>query len=713
MATVSEEDIRGWADKYGVPQEIALAVWDQESKKGLRAGTSSKNASGDMQVTPIAFKDSGVQGDPNDPRIRAEAGVAYLAKGYKKTNSVEGTAAFYHAGPNFQQKLQDNPDLNDGHIKTTDYAKQVREKVDTLMADGKNASTGTSVTDAPTSGNSDPGLASSGDGGNALSSMLDAIGSPYNVAATAVGKGVGDVSARVKELYEQAQSVTNSVISSAADQQKKIEENLKSQMQTTGDIGELQATVGLEAFRQKQERAAINGKIINKLDINDDDANSIIATAGAQMAQDFKDASALRAEIIERKKINFFDDPAGWIQHRFTLNSTIREHNQLVNRIDANEHYVEKARAFVRNAADANALKYTETTAAGAAAAAEVQRKQAQEKVLQIQDKLNKESFTAGIQTLAAINTELNTLERAQTSEQNRGVSQDKQAAKEDADRTQKLLDKQANLAATQLGYPGVQGTKDLQKLPPNVRAAIQKFAAVGVDGGIANGPLEAAEILGQGDPKSMPDGNRYMRTLLSQVKINEETKLNENQEYRHMNKLQQREALDEAMRKAIDTYRTDPTRTLSSTQKTNPFGRPTPETMETNGDAANLKITKLLSDQRKVLGSVPVTDDLIANIAFAGIAGGTYADISEAAKDVASYYRASIAANNATLGFDKYGLLPQSNFKVAGTDYSDYASVVKKMLKIYGQQSVGGIPGFEGLIPNVPPPSNTKLKVE
>jgi len=109
----------------GVPPELALAVWSQESGRGANDKTSPKGAVGPFQVMPATFKRYYPNGDINDPVDNMTAGLRVLADGLKQSGGdPEGAAQFYYHGAVLRPG-EEGPNSGKGTPSTREYGRQV------------------------------------------------------------------------------------------------------------------------------------------------------------------------------------------------------------------------------------------------------------------------------------------------------------------------------------------------------------------------------------------------------------------------------------------------------------------------------------------------------------------------------------------------------------------------------------------------------------
>lgn len=122
---LSEEDVIVAAQLAGVPPELALAVWGQESSSGRNAKTSPKGAVGDFQVTPATFRRYMPDGNINDPVDNMQAGLAVLADGLRKSQGdLEGAAQYYYHGRTLPEGVE-GPTSGPGTPTTRQYGQQI------------------------------------------------------------------------------------------------------------------------------------------------------------------------------------------------------------------------------------------------------------------------------------------------------------------------------------------------------------------------------------------------------------------------------------------------------------------------------------------------------------------------------------------------------------------------------------------------------------
>lgn len=121
------DDVRAAARSKGIDEDLAAAIFGQESGGRADIGDSPKGAKGGMQVMPATFKQFHPDGDPENPWDNLEAGLRYIQYGQKKVgNDPRLLAAGYHQGYDRKELQQGRiADTHDGIISTGGYAASV------------------------------------------------------------------------------------------------------------------------------------------------------------------------------------------------------------------------------------------------------------------------------------------------------------------------------------------------------------------------------------------------------------------------------------------------------------------------------------------------------------------------------------------------------------------------------------------------------------
>jgi hypothetical protein len=807
MPAISNDDILKLSQKYGLPPELAFAVYNQESSSGTNSKTSPKGAKGPFQVEPATFADMKVGDDITDPRQNAEAGIKYLAQGYQKTGSYEGAAGYYHAGPDWINKLAKNPDLNDGKKRTQDYMKEVAAKATELKdrfvggtkiqpaAQTKAAAPPTTIGDelatnsggdlaantssalttdiggqqtstpqaAPNIGAEDVTSSGADMPFNVASAMATDVGGQTpakatpaaTVAATAgaptsvptgdesdgldisshitagnttpaadMGIDVTDLTTpmasnadtqraidesrpadeqiatwaqdhptnKVDDIMSKVGGILEDIITSSDTLSAGIKQNLQQQIGGIQKEGELAATVATEKFRIESSKAAANAAELSRLGLNTDDHDSLIAEISTRMHDNYIEASRQRQHIRDMQSVGILDNPLSYVVNQMALPSTIADHNRIVEDIAADRNFVDQARAVAQDVETTNATKYASTTAAGAAAAADLARQQANDKALQVKDQLLKTDLGTQIDKLRALDAAASTMERINATQDRMAQKKSADQAKAEAEAQQKIVDERIRTAAQILGFT-VQNQKDLLRQPKTIRDAIETVTINGGDQ-ISKTPLEASELLRSANKSGMTPGLRESAGTIENIRKEAENELAGNQQFMSGNKEQKVQQMNQVMQRKFAELAQNPNKPLlgiGGDTKASFYKVPDADIMAKLPDAQNLRLTKLLQDQKQMLPNVTITDNLLRELAIANIGKeGGYKDVSEAAKDIATYYRAGMDANNKLYRFSTFGLPDQTNYPSGGVDMASTASVQKALLQNMAQRMRG-----------------------
>ena len=93
----ARDAVKDAAKRHNVPQKLALAVADVESRFQCHA-RSSAGARGVMQVLPRTARGVGVHGNLFDCRVGAEAGMRYLSAIIRKHGVSCASISLYNRG---------------------------------------------------------------------------------------------------------------------------------------------------------------------------------------------------------------------------------------------------------------------------------------------------------------------------------------------------------------------------------------------------------------------------------------------------------------------------------------------------------------------------------------------------------------------------------------------------------------------------------------
>jgi hypothetical protein len=803
MAKLSNDDIIKLSQKYGLPPELAFAVYNQESSSGANTKDSPKGAKGPFQVEPATFRDMKVGDNVNDPMQNAEAGIKYLAQGYQKTGSYEGAAGYYHAGPDWINKLAKNPDLNDGKKRTKDYMSEVAAKATELkdrfvggkkvqptekaaeqtptmgIGDELGTESGSdlpynvasamttdvggqktkSAQPAPSIGQEDTTSSGSDLSFNMGSATIDLGGAAIGkdgvpignatagiVAGTPTSQPTGDESSgidlssqftpgsvtpasdmgvdvsslvspeasnaevdeaiknsrpaaeqirtwkedhptgQVEDIMTKVGGILEDIITGSNGLSASIKDNLGQQVAGIQKEGELAATVATEKFRIENSKAAANAAELSRLGLNTDDHDSLVAQISTRMRDNYIEATRQRQHIRDMQGVGILDNPLAYVVNQMALPSTIADHNRIVEDIAADRNFVDQARAVAQDVETTNATKYASTTAAGAAAAADLARTHANVEAMKVKDQLLKTDLGAQIDKLHALDSAARTMESIAASQERVQQKKTAEQTKAEAEAQQKVLDERIRTAAQILGFT-VGGQKELLRQPKSIRDAIETVTINGGDQ-ISKTPLEASELLRSANKSGMTPGLRESAGTLENIRKEAENELAGNQQFLAGNKEQKILQMNQVMQRKFAELANNPNKPLigiGGDTKASFYKVPDIDIMASSRvpDAQNLRLTKLLVDQKKMLPNVTVTDNLLRELVIANIGKeGGYKDVSEAAKDIATYYRAGMDVNNKLYRFSTFGLPDQTNYPSGGVDMASSASVQKALLK-------------------------------
>lgn len=127
---ISAADVSTAAELKGVPSELALAVWQQESSSGKNTKTSPKGAVGEFQIMPATFRRYMPGGDINDPVDNMMVGLDVLADGLQKSGGdYKGAAQFYYHGKVLPLGVE-GPNSGPGTPTTLAYSNQVAARAE-------------------------------------------------------------------------------------------------------------------------------------------------------------------------------------------------------------------------------------------------------------------------------------------------------------------------------------------------------------------------------------------------------------------------------------------------------------------------------------------------------------------------------------------------------------------------------------------------------
>lgn len=132
-STLRENEVRTLARIEGVPEELALAVWGQETSSGANVRTSGKGARGDFQLLPATFNAFVPGGNINDPVDNALAGIRYLKDLLNRYGDPELAAQAYYGGRPVGFGGKTDVDSGPGTPTITQYGRDVMNRVRALL----------------------------------------------------------------------------------------------------------------------------------------------------------------------------------------------------------------------------------------------------------------------------------------------------------------------------------------------------------------------------------------------------------------------------------------------------------------------------------------------------------------------------------------------------------------------------------------------------
>jgi hypothetical protein len=645
MATLSEDDIVRIAKEEGVPPEYALAIMRKENSGD--SDVSSAGAKGRFQLLPTTFKSVHPDGNIDNPIDNAKAGIRYLKQGLEKNDGdFKKAAAYYYAGPEWESKVKrtpkkkygTNPDGTAG-ISIEDYATQAAQFAN--------------------------------------------VSSGQDSSSAAGGTKFGDLDAQLATLGMQADKQLEQVGNASVSLSERIRANIEKQVSSVRKGGELAATVELDKFRQTTAKAGEHAATLTRLGINTSDTDSIVAEISTQLTQDFAQAQELRAAIDEKRSVGLFDNPIEYLVNQFTIKGDIRAHNAIIRRMKSQKQFVDQATGIASAVQQVNSAKFVPISMEGAKASAEILRNKAEADALKIEDQLLKTDFDTQVRTLNVIQSRITNIQGMMAAEDRRGARADRAAADAAKAEAMKLDDQGLQVAGRILGLE-VSGRKDVDKMPKDMQAAIEYVKANG--GQIGKDPLEAWEMLARGNPDRMPPAIRYQRDILDAAKRQAEATVRGNKVLAAAPVKQRVEALREEMSKVLENAARNPNvsiRPSSDGTVDNPYHIPTHNVMKALPEVRGLPITKVIDNHIKNFPNKPVHDAYILELAYENVGEGkVYRDITEAARDVATYYRYGAQFNNQKMKFPGFGMVQQTEYKVGKIDYLRYDQLVKYYLE-------------------------------
>lgn len=645
--SLSEDEIIDIANQEGLPGNELLALADKEDS--YDNSTSGSGARGRFQLLPATFKSVYPEGDINNPRDNAIAAARYYGQNREKFGTPEDAAAAYYAGPAWQRKVEKapgakygtNPD-GSGGISIEDYRSKFSQKL------------------AGYRGEDQP---------------------PTTVAHVADSTGVsGDLNDSIAAVSYDLQNQARGVITASKNLQESLRKNTEEQMKGLDQQGELEAKIGLDKYAVAARRDAIDSAEQTRLGINPDDIDNTIAQISVGLNARYEEAFRMRQQIHEEQSVGFFDDPLRYIGNMFTLPNEIRQHNAIIQEMDAMKSYVDQASGIASTVHNMQAAKFTSVSLDGAQAAAELSRAKAHYSALQLQDQKLKTDFTTQVTTLNALRVLQQEQENAELRKENLKIRQTKEETLLSEQERVKMDNQSVQVAAQMLGMK-IPDRKTLDKQPKAIKESIERIMDSGKFG---VEPLDAFQVLQTGDPNKMAAVTQQQyRTL--QTAFNAAMVASKSDPLFDAKKPQEkRDFIAQRMREEFAKSKTDPNYTGL---KSNPYQIPGVASMANVPEVANSRIVALAAQFRKDFPTRDLTDSQLYSLVQANI-GPTkaYNNSVDAATDIAKYYQAGIKLNNEKVGFESFGMPKQDDYKVrlqgGLTDMSSYSEVHAHILK-------------------------------
>lgn len=662
MLKLSNQRLGEIAREEGILPEHLYAILDTENSPSddTVAGTASasgERAYGRGQLLPSTFKEQMPEGDIKNPEDNARAAARYIKKGLDKNEGDFGSAAkYYFAGPGWKAKPQDK---DYGGTTIQDYSN--RAKTNFEKRQGVNSMSPDEIT------------------GDAIADL----GGGSNFISEAEGKRIGN-KMKLEDLTAVSERQLDDMQTAAPTLTERLQAGLRKQAESVTKQGELAATVELDKFAQKSKQAGENAAELSRLGLNLSDMDSLVASTSTQMVEDIKQARVMRADIDAKRNVGLFDSPLEYIVNQFTLPSQIREHNAVIQKVASQRNDIDQLSKVAKEAAGANALKYTDISFTGAMAAADLKREEATVKVAEIENKMLDVDYNHQLKLFNITQSRIKVLSDLQEKEDKGEIRRELGQLKADKEEAVRRVDQSVMVAAKMIGY-NVPTMKELEKKPKKMKEAIEYVMSN--NGGLGGDPLKAQEILIDGDPQNMSTAVLYQRNTLNDLRKQAEKSVLSGQQGEFLKNASpgaRREALAVEMKKQVEHYANDPNfslrPSLSNGAVDNPYHIPPLEVMTKIPETRALPLAKILTENKKVFPNIPQTDTLIAELAYANVGKDkAYKDITEAARDVAAYYREGIAFNNNQLHFNRFGMPEQSDYQVSRIgDMTNTAAVTK-----------------------------------
>lgn len=629
MGQLSQEDILALAKEHapGMPAELALATWQQESNAGKNTSTSSKGAKGAFQVTPIAAKDVGMEGaDLSDPVQNAIVGIKYLDKNYKASNgNVFDTAARYFAGPKALSRLQ----ADDGNITVGAYAGQVRDRFyQNRKQDSNYSNEGNAVgstTPATTVTEENPLIAQG-------KNLMDKVWSAFSFSS--------DANADAIKVIDNAVEVNQATTSAAVD--------------AVTAKGKFAAEIALDAGMQMQAKAANAAKNASIAGIGKDDVNSLFSELVQEYNVTAEEARQLQKGITAKSQVGFLDSPVDFLRNQFVdIPQMTEQHNNAVRLANLNADRLTELNALVQTQNVTDNAQIADASMRGAMAAAELKVAQASQDVATLRAASANQIAALSVNKTTLANKTLNELQQMEAIQTQEAYRKMLQAGLEDRNALAKAKVEQQARFAEDLKVMGY---------TPQTFGALKKESQDAVirvieTGRLGNSPVEAILNLKAIPTSKLTVGQGYMGQLF--VDLYNSSGVDNNKLYtKKEDKIAQGNAV---IKETFNTWRNNPGK-----DEKNPFNAPSPGVMSEiiNPKEYHPTFIKTLETIGKNTQSMGRVDDLMiiqSTLAAVGQEGYTR---EGAINDITRYYKTAIARNNDTFRFQDYGIPQQQSYK-------------------------------------------------
>jgi len=658
---ISKEDMIGLSQTYGVPPELTLAVWGKESSSSSDASlTSVSGARGPMQVMPGTFYQMmGPNADINDETQLAIAGIKYLKQGLNATGgNLSDAAKFYHSGPAFKQKIEQNPDLADPlGTRTVDYANDVVARAQKIKATLPSpSSTGTEMESAQED------ATESGEEGQPLLLTDPRV-----------------LEMNLQDALKRSQEVQS-------DYDSNFEQLKKDHQQTIQDLTDsitkqAKASADLVLLKAKEETQAGTeaAATLSRLGWNTSDANSEVAQSAIRILENKQRVNELRQQINDQAEpFNPFN-PIGSIINSLQLSPLIQEHNMLIDTIAEDVRYKDQATGFAQATNEVNKAKYGVNAQAKAQAVVDEIYAKAQADVAKTKLEGLKLDSSLANQELLRTNQQVSLLETATRLIESNQLKADAAQSKKMKDDLAAAQLKQYQLAAAKIGVNLV-SLDEYNKLPAKKKAALaQIITSDGKSFGAT--PADSLEVLRQGNPNIMPQDVQAQYQSLVAAEAEAKKAIAADPMLRELPVSK----LDEEVNKRINSTYYDLQKATDkklASGVANPYSAPPIGVMLGDPEFRKTKFAGFIQDVLKATPTYPTTDESIIALAYEGLRSGKFSSVEEISKDLNTYFKRAMFQNNTTMKFSQYGLPDQTSYGFAGTDWSKPASVTKYFVR-------------------------------